>query len=502
MVFDGEDLELVRAGEISRLQGPVGALIFYTDPTGAAEDPALYLAVGSGQTVQLWNVTDASSPRAVDEPMTCHLGVVRSLWLDSDHQTLFSAALDQSVIRWKLGPKGPLARALVHLAQQPKAIAFSRDEGILATVCKGEGEIILWYVGHASKDGTANYELTRLSLIETGEPVVSLSFSPDGTLLATGDTLGNVRFWRKDSSVVESPTFREVARASIPAHKGRVNGLAWDPYGRFVISFGEYNEIYRWSTDDLSRPIEPLPIAFPTKISALALHPRGSHLAVADWDRAIHILKLTIDGDIEQTWVLRGHVGAVLALDFSPDGKFLASGGMDGLVYLWDDEMRQHGPPLCGHNRPVVSVKFSPVPTSSVHWLVTASRDEDSNLMLWNVPATHRQIPQGSSLVGHCGGVVIADFRPLDDSTIPPGMPPTFTLATIGEDRMSASGTLGWIHGQRPPRQSPGVRDSTIGNGRRCCLMSRGPNTESPELHGEDPGSCIGLWGTSHVSQG
>jgi len=378
--------------------------------------------------VQLWDVTGAT-PRAVDELLTGHLGVVQSFWVDPDQQTLFSAALDQSVIRWKLGPRGPLARALVNVAEQPLAIAFS-GEGILATVCKGEGEIILWDAGHASKKGTATGELKRLIPVETREPVVCLSFSPDGTLLVTGDALGNVRFWRKNASSVESLAFREEASASIPAHKGRVNGLTRDSSGRFVVSFGEDKAIYRWSTDDLSHPVELRPIAFPRKISAVALHsdPKRSLLAVADFDRTIHV-DITIDGGVASTKVLRGHVGAVLALDFSPDGKFLASGGMDGLVYLWDDEMRQHGPPLCGHNRPVCGVKFGPVPASpSVHWLVTASHDEDSNLILWNVPATHQQIPQGSRLVGHSRGVVMADFRPLDDSAIPAGTLPIFAL--------------------------------------------------------------------------
>ena len=269
---------------------------------------SLCLAVGSGQTVQLWDVT-GDTPRAVDELLTGHLGVVQSFWVDPDQQTLFSAALDQSVIRWKLGPGGPLARALVNVAEQPLAIAFS-GEGILATVCKGEGEIILWDAGHASKKGTATGELKRLIPVETREPVVCLSFSPDGTLLVTGDALGNVRFWRKNASSVESLAFREEASASIPAHKGRVNGLTRDSSGRFVVSFGEDKAIYRWSTDDLSHPVELRPIAFPRKISAVALHsdPKRSLLAVADFDRTIHV-DITIDGGVASTKVLRGHVG-------------------------------------------------------------------------------------------------------------------------------------------------------------------------------------------------
>src|SRR5207249_9803864 len=54
------------------------------------------------------------------------------------------------------------------------------------------------------------------------------------------------------------------------------------------------------------------------------------------------------------------HNGQVNAAAFSPDGKTVASGGVDGTVRLWDSATGQELRCLRGHPRVVWSVAFSP----------------------------------------------------------------------------------------------------------------------------------------------
>jgi ribosomal RNA-processing protein 9 len=52
-----------------------------------------------------------------------------------------------------------------------------------------------------------------------------------------------------------------------------------------------------------------------------------------------------------------GHVGHVLAVAVSSDGRFLASGGMDNFVKIWDTRTNDHFATFKGH-RDAISVGF------------------------------------------------------------------------------------------------------------------------------------------------
>jgi len=92
---------------------------------------------------------------------------------------------------------------------------------------------------------------------------------------------------------------------------------------------GKNQSIYRWQTLNW----KTLPTwSMPAVITALAISPDGSLVVVGLANGQVQLLERETGALLR---VLEAHRGGVTAFDFSPDGSYLASGGIDGVVTIW-----------------------------------------------------------------------------------------------------------------------------------------------------------------------
>lgn len=75
---------------------------------------------------------------------------------------------------------------------------------------------------------------------------------------------------------------------------------------------------------------------------------------------------------------LIGHSSSILSICYSPDGRTLASAGIDQFVWLWDLQLGKVRSHLTGHKGFVSSVRFSP------NGRFVASGGGDQRIKIWD----------------------------------------------------------------------------------------------------------------------
>ena len=196
-----------------------------------------------------------------------------------------------------------------------------------------------------------------------GAAVLSVSFSPDGTSLASGSWDGTVRLW--DMATRENV-------ATLDAHTGEVSAVSFSPDGTLLASGSHDRTIRLW--DVVTRQNIATLDAHTGEVSSVSFSPDGTSLASGSWDGTVKLWDVATRENI----ITLPHGAEVLSVSFSPDGTILASGSWDGTVRLWDMATRENITTL-RHGAWVLSVSFS------TNGEILASGSWDGTVKLWDV---------------------------------------------------------------------------------------------------------------------
>jgi len=287
----------------------IAALTRYADELSvlAFSPDGTRLAAASANTVQLYDIAAGKTIAT----LTGGPELVTDLAFSPGGTRLATASKDGTAALWEV-PSGerltPLRGPLTGDAESLNDVSISPDGIHLATT--SDSTVRLWDI--STGKGLATLSGHR-------KPVTSLTFSPDGTRLATASEDGAVRLWQVPSG--EPIT-------TLTGHTGLVTDLAFSPDGTRLATASKDGTVRLWSMSSGD------PIATLTGyVDAVVFTPDGSRLATAGSDGTTRLWDVPSG---EPITTLTGHTGLVTDLAFSPDGTRLATASTDRTARLWN----------------------------------------------------------------------------------------------------------------------------------------------------------------------
>jgi len=219
---------------------------------------------------------------------------------------------------------------------------------------------------------------SKFTLKSHNTPVLAIAFSPDGKVMVSTDSDGKIGFWDtqtgeqkkmtsfhniplyamayspdgeyiamagRDQAVVYYDGKKQEAMSSFVAHNDQILALAWGPKHMLATAsciqrdprqWCIKGEVAVWQFEEYGmNPKELKRFTDHTDwINAIAISPNGKYLATGGGDNLINIYET-------KTWTkvatLKGHSSRVSVLAFpGKDSDLLGSAGLDGTARLWE----------------------------------------------------------------------------------------------------------------------------------------------------------------------
>ncbi|KAL5641693.1 hypothetical protein ACGC1H_001985 [Rhizoctonia solani] len=277
-----------------------------------------------------------------------HSSIVTSVAFSPDGKSVASGSRDMTIRMWDAQSPSPIGMPLSGPRGWVESISYSPLGNTIASGSQ-DSSIRLWDVDAGQQIGQP---------LESDQPFLSIAFSPDAKLIASGcgydmggsdSSAYSVQLWDVQKRTAVANPFK--------GHSSAVVSVQFSPDGIHVVSSSGDKTIRVWDVGRGTTVVGPLD-KHTDWVRSTAFSSDGLQMISGSSDRTLRLWDTRNGKTIGNPY--EGHADWVHSVAFSPRGTYVVSGAKDKTVRLWDIRTGRQVELFKEHTDWVYSVAFSP----------------------------------------------------------------------------------------------------------------------------------------------